>query len=236
MIFLLINSNWQKLKTTAAEILPIRYVRVGGAFQYIAKEKIKSAIQPLLAESFFSLDMQTIRAAVEALPWVDSAGVKRIWPDTIEIKIYEQQPVARWLNHQLINKRGESFQPANVEGFEALPQLLGSVDQERKVFIFMLKLQDGLRNNNLVLAEIKVSERRSWRIKLVKGITVQLGRKQPFKNFQRFIKVLPVLGKDRTEMIKTVDMRYPNGFSITWKPGAVLEWNKAPDVSKNNKL
>ena len=37
----------------------------------------------------------------------DNAVVTRQWPDTLLIKIVEQQPIARWNSQDFLNLRGE---------------------------------------------------------------------------------------------------------------------------------
>ena len=72
--------------------MPVRYVRTTGVFQYLTKDEIKSTVEPLATTSFFSADMQVIQQAVSTLPWVSSVSVKRVWPDAIDIKVYEKKP------------------------------------------------------------------------------------------------------------------------------------------------
>ena len=74
------------------------------------------------------------------------------------------------------------------------------------------------------MAEFHVNERRSWRIKLVNGMEMQLGRKAPLENMQRFLKTMDLLGEQAINAIASVDTRYPNGFAITWKPDTAIDW------------
>ena len=66
------------------------------------------------------------------------------------------------------------------------------------------------------LVEFKVNERRSWVI-FANGLEIKLGRNGQLKNLQRFLKTLDLLGQDKIDLITKVDLRYPNGFAITWK-------------------
>ena len=75
---------------------PIKYVRTEGVFQYLSKDEIKTALQPLVMTSFFDADMQAIHQAVSELAWVDTVSVKRVWPDAIDIKVREKKPYVRW--------------------------------------------------------------------------------------------------------------------------------------------
>lgn len=224
LMVLLINGYWEKLKTLGAEVFPIKYVRVGGQFQYLSQDKIKGLLQPMVNTGFFAVDLQGVQMQVASLPWADRAEVKRVWPDTIEIRAYEQQPVARWQEHKLFNKRGELFAPENVDAFASLPVIKGSDEQATQLFKVMREIKERLKANGLTLTKFEATERQSWQLTLDNGINMQLGRQQPMQKLKRFLNVLPVLGYTKLELIKAVDMRYPNGFSIMWKQQAPTEW------------
>ncbi|MFZ2405307.1 MAG: FtsQ-type POTRA domain-containing protein, partial [Methylobacter sp.] len=105
--------------------IPIKYVRTEGVFQYLSKDEIKTALQPLVATGFFDADMQAIHQAVSELTWVDAVSVKRVWPDAIDIKIREKKPYVRWGQTSLVSARGEIITPKNIELFTNLPILQG---------------------------------------------------------------------------------------------------------------
>jgi cell division protein FtsQ len=202
----------------ASNLMPIRYVRTAGVFQYLSKEEIKTALAPLVLTNFFSADMQTIQQTVAALPWVASVTVKRVWPDAIDIKVKEQKPYVRWGEQSLLNERGERFTPKHVNQFKNLPLLSGPEQQEQKVLEIMKGIRTELADQSLALAEFKVNDRWAWKIKLTSGMEIELGRNEQLKKLQRFLNTLDVLGQERVNAIATVDLRYPNGFAIAWKP------------------
>lgn len=217
--------------------MPIRYVRTAGVFQYLSKDEIKTALLPLVGTSFFSADMQAIQQAVAALPWVASVTVKRVWPDAIDIKVHEKKPYVRWGQHSLLNERGELFTPKQVQQFTYLPLLTGPERQEMKVLEIMKGIWTELDDQSLELAEFNVNNRWAWKIKLKSGMEIELGRNEQLKKLQRFLKTLGVLGQERINAIATVDLRYPNGYAISWKPGMVCcDWKNLQNatIGKSN--
>lgn len=215
------------------ESMPIRYVRTAGVFQYLSKDEIKTALLPLVGTSFFSADMQAIQQAVAALPWVASVTVKRVWPDAIDIKVHEKKPYMRWGQQSLLNERGELFTPKQVHQFKYLPLLTGPDRQEKKVLEIVKGIRTELADQSLALAEFNVNDRWAWKIKLTSGMEIELGRNEQLKKLQRFLKTLAVLGQERINSIATVDLRYPNGYAISWKPGmACCDW-KNPEIPQH---
>lgn len=224
LIAMLDIGYWDRLKAMSASMFPIKHVRIGGAFKYLDKAKIETLLQPVVQTSFFTVDIQTLQSEVAALPWVDKVEVKRVWADTLDFRIYEHKPVARWQGQSLLNQRGELFTPEQTRGFEHLPSIKGSDGQEHKLFTAMHQIKKGLVDNGLDLVELEVTERQSWQLRLANGISMQLGRQQPMQKLKRFLKVLPVLGYDKLDLIGNVDLRYPNGFSVLWKSDAPIKW------------
>jgi cell division protein FtsQ len=220
--------GWRELKAQGADLLPIRYVRIEGVFQYLTKEEIKQALLVQVMTGFLNADMHLIRQALLNLPWIAEVKVKRVWPDAIEIKVYEQYPVARWNNIGLLNEQGDLFTPTNLAQFNKLPLLYGPLGQEKKLMEIMKQLQAGLANYSMGLAEFHVNERRAWTLVLNNELILKLGRREPLQKFQQFLPIVPVLGKERIAVMAVVDLRYPNGFAVTQKSGIVqLDWKNS---------
>jgi cell division septal protein FtsQ len=123
--------GWRWL--TAPERFPLQEVRVEGRPQKVGEAELSEALGPYLNKGMLGLDLSGIRQAVEALPWVERAGVRRRWPNTLEIDIREHEPVARWGEAALLSARGEVFAPAPASFPADLPQLSGPQDSEDEV-------------------------------------------------------------------------------------------------------
>jgi len=205
--------------------IPIKYVRTEGVFQYLSKDEIKTALQPLVTTGFFDADMQTIHQAVSELTWVDTVTVKRVWPDAIDIKIREKKPYVRWGQQSLISARGEIITPKNIDLFKTLPILQGPELQQLKTLEIMKGVNTALADQSMKMAEFTINDRWAWKIKLTTGLEILLGRNEQLKKLQRFLKTLKVLGQEQVEKMAIVDLRYPNGYAVSWKPGTEeIDW------------
>ena len=220
LLFILCLLAWQLIKTYSKDFMPIRYVRVSGIFQHLGKQEIKQVIEPYVVTDFVSADLQEMHDAALLLPWVAQVRVKRVWPDVIDIRITENQAAFRWGNESLLNLQGELFKPQDTSEFATLALIKGPQGHEYNLFKIMQELMTELAEQSLQIKKFIVNERRSWMIVLEKGMQMQLGRREPAKNFSRFVNTLQVLGQEKIELIEKVDLRYPNGYSITWKSGA----------------
>lgn len=221
------STFWTEIKSGITTLVPIRYVRIEGVFQYISKEQLKETLLPYVMTDYFSIDVQAIDNAARQMPWIKGVSVKRVWPDTIDIKVSEQYPAVRWGETGMLNLNGELFSPDNAEQFKDLPLIHGPAGYEARLLEIMKGLETDLADRSLHLTEFRVNERRAWDIVLKNGIEIKLGRNGQLRNFQRFLKSLDLLGGDKIASVATVDLRYPNGFAITWKVGEPpIDWKQ----------
>ncbi|MCK4494035.1 MAG: cell division protein FtsQ/DivIB [Methylococcales bacterium] len=81
----------------------------------------------------------------------------------------------------------------------------------------MQHLQKILSPYSLALKAFEVDKRRAWTLKLDNGMVLKLGQKKPLEKLNRFLVSLPILKKKRNRAIARVDLRYANGYAVTWK-------------------
>ena len=73
--------------------LPVERVVVSGELKHVDRDELKAMISRSLAGGFLSQDLHTLRAPLEAMPWVYRVVVRRQWPDSIEVGVVEQRAV-----------------------------------------------------------------------------------------------------------------------------------------------
>ena len=66
---------------------PLSRLRANGQFERVPAEQLQQALAPHAARGFFAVDLDAAQGAVEQLPWVEQAQVRKQWPDTLEVQI-----------------------------------------------------------------------------------------------------------------------------------------------------
>ncbi len=212
-----VGTHYEEIKTGIVDSFPIRYVRVTGTFQYLLKSDVKKVTGVAVQESFLTVDIVAIRKTVEGLPWVDSATVSRVWPDTVDIHVVEQSAVAYWGHDELLNDRGELFKPATLAGMNELPILIGPIEAHHRVFDLLGQVQINVEDTDLALTNLVVSPQYAVSAVFENGLKVQLGSENPIERLNRFIGVYDRMKSNANGLMQRVDMRYHNGFSVAWK-------------------
>ncbi len=81
----------------STDVFAVRQV-VATATERVTREEIVQATSPAMGESLLKLSTADLEEALVQLPYVRSAEVYRSFPDSLEVKLVEYQPVARLLD------------------------------------------------------------------------------------------------------------------------------------------
>jgi len=189
--------------------------------RYVSTSTIRHTALPRIEGNFFTTDLEEVKSAFEAVPWVRRASVRREWPATLVVTLEEHVPFATWGDDgRLVSVHGEVFTANLAEAEEdgELPALSGPGGSEREVVARFRDLGQWLAAVQLAPRILRLSERYAWTARLDNGMTVELGREQHGKTMQerveRLVSVYPQLRARLQERMESVDMRYPNGLAL----------------------
>jgi cell division protein FtsQ len=194
--------------------VPISHIEISGSYQYIQDRDISRLISKDVQGSFFSADINEIHTAVLKHPWVHQASVRKKWPNTIQVYLVEQTPVAIWNDDLLLNSEGVPF-AGDIQN-DKLPTLFGPNGAEKTALSGYKAMQMILSTGTLTVDNLVLSERFAWQVQLNNGIKLNLGRQEFIDRLQRFINLYPLLQQD-SRAINYVDLRYDTGAAVGWK-------------------
>jgi cell division protein FtsQ len=201
---------------------PVRRVLLEGPFQRVAPPEIETAVAEVARGGLASIDLGQIQKRVEAIDWIDSAVVTRVWPDAVKVVVAEQVAAARWNDTGLLNARGELFLHNARYVPPELPLLEGPEGTQGEVAQLYVEAQGRLMEAGLRLTGVRLDERGAWAIELGNGLEVRLGRQDVQERLERFIRLASPMVAKRVAEISYVDMRYTNGFSVGWNSRSAL--------------
>ncbi len=211
---------WLMAAIERGALLPLETVRFKGELRHLEEAELQAAVSPHLDDSWLGADVAGVRAALEARPWVRSAAVRRVWPDTLRLTITEHEPFARWRETGLISDNGAVYRPDERPG--DLPVLAGPEGSAARVVATYKALQSLLQDAGLALAGLTLDARQSWRGRLASGARLVIGRDNWRQRAERLVAAWPQL-KQRDQAPERVDLRYPNGFAVRWTTGGADE-------------
>jgi len=214
LVFALIY-GWEWLSDPAE--FPIRTVKIEAAREHVDQQTLQTLVLPYVTQGFIQLNTTEIKERLLELPWVAEVHVERIWPDTVIIRVTEQQAVARWGKMGVLNTTGQIFRPPEETIPTGLPLLNGPYDQATTLWGIYEQITQTLKPLGLSLQQLDMDERLSLQVQLNNGTRVLLGKTEPLPRLQRFAKVYPKIFTSPDAQAAYIDLRYENGLSIKWQ-------------------
>jgi len=208
---------------------PVSNVDILGTVDYEDRTALIQVVEQFTDVGFYSLDIDSVRSAVDELPWVAHAKVSRVWPSRIEVHVEEHEPAARWNDDSLISKRLELFTPPQLqlsnpryaqwyEVFSTLPHITGAPGRHSVLLDTFRDYESRLSRYGVTLEALREDSRGSQTIELSNQVIVKVGYEQQDLRMSRFLDVFERLigGSDALENrgLTTFDMRYSNGFAL----------------------
>jgi cell division protein FtsQ len=202
----------------AAGRWPVTQLKVEAEFAHVSAEQIRSAVLPHLGKGFFATDLENVRHALGALPWVESVEVRKRWPDTLLVRIYERQPFARWNENRLISRQGQVFDAPGADQMGDLPRLSGPDSRLAEVVSFYAQARKAFEGRaGMSVVGVSLTQRGSWSVTTDSGAEIVIGdRDQAERRLARFLDVYPQLTAGHQGGFAYADLRYTNGFAIRW--------------------
>ena len=185
-----------------AERWPLRTLRIGGDLERVDEQNLRAAVLPYARNGFFAIRLEDAQAAVAKLPWVERAEVRKRWPDVVEVRIVEHRPFARWGKDQLLSEDGDLFPLAGAEVPGSLPRFDVDAPAAR-------------------IADVVALYNEASELFAPEGVRVVVGSQEARLRLARFARLLPGLLAQNPQPLARADLRYTNGFALTWGEEAV---------------
>jgi len=193
---------------------PVQEVTIQGDLNHTMRSEIEAALHDRVHGNFFSVDVVEVRNALERLPWVRRAAVRRVWPNRLEATLEEHVALARWGESALVNTHGERFLGGSKE---ALPRFSGPRGTESEVTRRYGRFNELVAPLGTQVQEVILTPRLAWQLRLGNGVRLALGRDADAAEarLERFVQAA-AKGVVRYDY---VDLRYPNGFALRTPEG-----------------
>ena len=202
---------------------PLTTLRATGQFERVDTALLRKTLLPYAQRGFFAVRLADAQAAVAQLPWVETAVVRKRWPDVLEVRVVEHRPFARWGADRLLSEHGRLFPANGIVAPKGLPQFAGPDSRVTEVVALYNESSTLFTLIGMDVQAVELDPRGSWTIGLGKGgagidTQVVVGRREARARLDRFVRLLPQLLTQRAQVLARADLRYTNGFALSWMP------------------
>lgn len=194
------------------QLLPLHQVSLKTVPQQVDEAEVLQVVRERVQGNLFTVDIERLKSELEKLPWVRGVQIRREFPDRLAVEIEEHQALAYWNADELVNRQGEVF---SGDSDAAMPHFIGQAEDAALLTERYAQYSAVLDKAGLQISQLEETPRRAWRLKLDNGMAVELGSEQMQQRLERFVAVYPYGLANAQDAVKTVDMRYRNGFVVS---------------------
>ena len=203
-----------------ADRWPLRVLRINDGLEQVDVARVRETVLPHAQRGFFAIDLAQAQRDVARLPWVAGTEVRKRWPDVLEVRVSEHRPFARWGDDRLLSEQGRLFPAAGTTPPDGLPWFDGPEARVPDVVALYNESRALFTAVGDDVERVAVDSRGSWSMRLASGTDVVIGGQQARPRIERFARLLPRLLHERAERLQRADLRYTNGFALTWGEAA----------------
>ena len=202
------------------EPVMVRNIQLSGLLEHVSSQQIRELVQVHGVDGILALDTEQLRLALEALPWVYQARVRKVWPDQLALSVEEQRAVVRWGDQGYLNLDGEFFLSDGValKGM-TLPLILSEQEDTVAVYQQLKRLQQILSVQEPapeILAMV-VDSRGAISLTLDTPLKIHLGRRASEDRLRRWVEQAATLRQQYQGRLSGVDLRYERGLVLQLK-------------------
>lgn len=197
-------------------LLPLQSVRLSAPPQRVSAAELLRVMRSEVRGNLFTVNIERLRQSFEKLPWVRSVSIRREFPHRLAVQLEEHQAMARWNNSALVNRQGETFV---ADSKQVLPVFIGQDGTSAEIAQHYAGFNRQLVALGLSVAQVALSPRHAWHLRLNNGMVLELGREEMQQRLARFVAVYPytengIRQTGDSGTVKYVDLRYRNGFAV----------------------
>lgn len=152
----------------------------------VKKKDIKKLLFPIYNKNIIFLDNKEIEKALTQNSFIETFDVKKKYPQTLKIRIFEKKPIAILLNKKkkfYLSDKIELIEFENIKKYQDLPYVFGNRD-DFKIFY------NDLKKINFpfdLISKYTLYESRRWDLETKDKIVIKLHSKNYLKNIKNYL-------------------------------------------------
>ena len=190
-------------------VYPIEEVEVTSTTSNYDTEKINDVVVSIYGQDLLSLDLSDIKRSITSDEWIRDVEIKKSFPDTLEIIIIPQQPFAIY-NSKIMMMDGTVIEAPSLP--IDLPIIIDHTNDSQSSMNTMILTGKLLQKIGLDIKKVEIHESL---IKVSTSTNMLISDRVNYEvNLNRLVITFHDLKKLFKREIKSIDMRYSNGFAI----------------------
>ena len=190
-------------------VYPIDEVEITSTTSNYDTDKINDIVASIQGQDLLSLDLGDIKRSIRSDDWINDVEIKKSFPDTLEIIIIPQQPLAIY-NSKIMMMDGSVIGARSLP--IDLPIIIDHTNDSQSSMNTMILTVKLLQKIDLDIKKVEIHDSL---IKVFTSTNMLISDRVNYEvNLNRLVISFQDLKKLFKREIKSIDMRYSNGFAI----------------------
>ena len=190
-------------------IYPINEVELTSTSSNYDNDKLNDIVVSIHGQDLLSLNLSNIKKNIKSDGWIKDVKIKKSFPDKLEIIIIPQQPYAIY-NSKIMMTDGTIIKASSLP--PDLPTITDHTYDSLSSMNTMILTGKLLQKIDLDIKKIEIYDSL---IKVITYTNILISDRDNYeKNLKRLVLRFQDLKKLFKKDIKSIDMRYSNGFAI----------------------
>ncbi len=174
---------------------------------FILKERdIKNLLSKFYDENLIFIKNEDIKKALLKNTFIESFNVKKKYPNTLKIKVFEKKPIAILFHNKkkfYLSDKADLIEFNNLKNFQNLPYVFGRQQEFKKLYLNLKKIDFPLET----IKKYTFFESKRWDLETKNNVIIKLPSKNYKKNLENFLKLID---KKSFKKYKVFDFRIEN--------------------------
>ena len=190
-------------------VYPIEEVEITSTTSNYDTKKINDIVASIQGQDLLSLDLSDIKKSIRSDDWIRDVEIKKSFPDTLEITLIPQQPLAIY-NSKIMMMDGTVIGAPSLP--LDLPIIIDHTNDSQSSMNTMILTVKLLQKIDLDIKKVEIHDSL---IKVFTSSNILISDRVNYEvNLNRLVISFQDLKKLFKREIKSIDMRYSNGFAI----------------------
>ena len=172
----------------------------------LTDQDIKNLLVPFYNKNLIFLDKNEVKKALMQNSLIESFNIKKKYPSTIKVKIFEKKPIAVLFNKKnkfFLSEKLDLIEFKNLPNYKTLPYILGNKDDFKIFYNNLKKINFPLD----IVQKYTFYEINRWDLETKNNQVIKLPSKNYTKSLENF---LNLKSKNDFEKYKLFDYRISN--------------------------
>ena len=154
---------------------------------FLLKEKnIKKSLVPIYNKNLILLKNMEVKKILMQNSFIDSFNIKKRYPNTLKIKIFEKKPIAILLNDKkrfYLSEKIDLIDYRNLPNYKNLPYVFGNKDEFKILYNNLTKINFPINR----IKKFTFYETKRWDLETIKNDVIKLPSKNYLKSLESYL-------------------------------------------------